>query len=79
VPVENYISTKKKIANWYALRSKALHGGAYRHVSNKDVDDLSQWVAWMIINMIAFVKQGYTHAEQIKAECERLDAVCSSH
>lgn len=79
VPLANYAETKRRIAKLYNLRSRALHGAAHRHVSLKDASDLSQWVAWMLINMVVFTGNGYTKLEQVKRNCERLDAQATRH
>lgn len=74
VPRTDYAATKKRIAKLYGLRSRALHGAAHRHVLWQDAAVLSQWVAWMIINMVKFVERGYTRIEQIKEMSDKLDA-----
>lgn len=73
VPEAEYVSFKKRVATLYDLRSRAVHGAAYHHVSERNVADLSQWVAWMLINMVSFVERGYTKIGQIKAIADRLD------
>lgn len=55
---------KKKLKNMYGLRSKATHRASYSHVSDKDVADLSQWIAWMLLGMVAFSCQGITTADE---------------
>jgi len=74
VPLADYAATKKRIVKLYDLRSRAVHRGAHRHVSKRDAADLSQWVAWMLINIIALVECGYSQVGQIKKISERLDA-----
>lgn len=74
VPLTAYAATKKRIVKLYDLRSLAVHGASLRHVSELDAANLSQWVAWMLLNMVSFVERGYTQVEQIKEICERLDA-----
>lgn len=73
VPGSEYSSLKKRIATLYNIRSRALHGGKYNHVSERNVDDLSQWAAWMLITMVSFVARGYTKINQIKKIVDRLD------
>lgn len=73
VPATEYASLKKKIAKLYNLRSRAVHGAAYEHVSERDAADLSQWVAWMLINMVAFVEHGYTKVMEIRDIADQLD------
>lgn len=77
IAIDSYILTKTKIAKFYGYRSKAVHTASFKHVSSRDVAELSQWVAWMIINMIAFVDMGYTSCLQIRRECERLDTIAT--
>lgn len=74
VPKKEYVSFKRSIAKFYNLRSRALHGAAYYHVSQYDIDKLSQWVAWLLMNMVSFVQRGYTKIGQVKEIAERLDA-----
>jgi hypothetical protein len=73
VPRTAYKAIKKRISDLYALRSKAVHTAAHRHVSRRDAAELSQWVSWMLINMVLFVEQGHTKVDQIKRICNRLD------
>lgn len=73
IPQSEYASIKKRIKALYDLRSDAVHSAWYSHVSERDVSDLSQWVSWLLINMIAFVGAGYKTRAQVKDECNRLD------
>lgn len=77
VPVADYSILKKKISTLYKLRSRAVHQGSHQHVTERDLDQFSKWVAWMIINMIALVEQGYTTLKQVKEQTDRLDGVWS--
>jgi hypothetical protein len=72
VPKTEYVSFKKRVAALYNLRSRAVHG-AVHHISERKVDDLSRWVAWLLLNMVSFVDRGYTTIKQIKAITDRLD------
>lgn len=73
--VKAYVSLKRRIAKLYALRCRALHGGSYQHVSERDVVDLSQWTAWMVIIMLSLVERGYQTSEQVRAQTVRLDSL----
>jgi|WetSurMetagenome_2_1015567.scaffolds.fasta_scaffold00054_57 hypothetical protein len=73
VPEAEYFSLKKRVAKLYDARSRAVHGAVYRHITDRNVDELSQWAAWMLINMISLVERGYTKTSQIKAIADRLD------
>jgi Apea-like HEPN len=72
-------SLRKRIRSMYAQRSAATHGAAHSHVSSKDVADLSQWVSWMLINMVLLMSRGAkTPAEAIAVLQERAGVAGSS-
>ena len=73
VPETDYHSIKKRVAKLYNLRSRAVHGAVYDHISERNVSELSQWAAWMLINMLYFVECGHSEVGQIKAITDRLD------
>lgn len=77
VPPSEYNTLKKKISNLYSLRSQAVHRGSHQHTTEQDVAQFSQWVAWMIINIVALVEQGYTSLQEVKAQTDRLDGQLS--
>jgi len=56
---------KKKLKNLYAERSKAAHQASYAHVSERDVADLSQWIAWMLLSMVAWSCRGIRTSEEV--------------
>lgn len=72
VPEEEYLSFKQRVADLYNLRSRALHGASYDHVTERDVDNLSKWVGQMLINMVSFVHRGYTTLAEIKEKTLQL-------
>ncbi|GLQ97616.1 HEPN domain-containing protein [Dyella mobilis] len=75
---EQYDETRKRVKDLYASRSKALHSAFHDHVSGKDVAEMSQLVAWMLINMIVLQMRGYTTLDEVKKQAERLDWVMKS-
>ncbi len=75
VPPSEYNTLKKKISNLYSLRSRAVHRGSHQHITEQDVAQFSQWVAWMIVSMIALVELGYTNLKEVKAQIDRLDGL----
>lgn len=77
VPVAEYSTIKKKISTLYKHRSRAVHRGSHQHVTERDLAQFSQWVAWMIICMVVLVEQGYTTLEQVKEQTDRLDGLAS--
>lgn len=74
LPVEDYRKTKAKADKLYKLRSLAVHAAHHEHVSSTDVAELSQWTAWLIINMIAFAESHYSALEAILKESFDIDA-----
>lgn len=74
VPPEDYRATRRRISDLYSARSRAVHRASYNHVSELDASVLSQWVAWMLINMVSFQMRGYRTLDEIKAHVDRLDA-----
>lgn len=79
VASSEYSTLKKKIVNLYCLRSRAVHRGSHQHITEMDVAQFSQWVAWMIISMVALVEQGYTTLNEVKMQTDRLDDLAISH
>lgn len=77
VEPSSYEEIKKKVAKHYNLRSRALHGALHQHVSAKDAAELSQWVAWMLVNMVTLFDRGYLNVSQIKEQCDRLDRLAT--
>ena len=69
-----YRDTKQRVADLYDQRSKAVHAASHDHVGEQDIATLSQWVAWMLINMVSFIDRGYTRLSEIKKAGEELDA-----
>lgn len=74
IPASEYFNTKRRVAALYSARSRAVHRASHRHVSQLDAAELSQWTAWMLINMIYFHANGYITVDQIKQQADRLDA-----
>jgi len=70
-----YSTLKKQIMDLYSLRSRAVHRGYHEHIPEREVAQFSQWVAWMIINMVALVERGYTTLKEVKEQTERLDSM----
>jgi hypothetical protein len=75
VPPSEYNVLKNKISNLYSLRSRAVHRGAHQHITEQEVAQFSQWVAWLIISMVALVELGYTKLHEVRTQTERLDAI----
>ena len=72
---DEYASLKRRITKLYAMRCRALHGASYQHVTSRDVADLSQWTAWMLVTMASLLQRGYCSPGDVRVQTERLDAV----
>ncbi|MBN6150799.1 hypothetical protein JR065_10640 [Xanthomonas sp. AmX2] len=74
-PPDAYFNLKKRISKLYIARCKAVHQGHHDHVSWKDVSDLSEWCAWLILTMLSLLERGYISTKEIRVQIDRLDAV----
>jgi hypothetical protein len=74
----DYQATKARIKNLYGHRSTAVHRASHDHVSESDVATLSQWTAWLIVNMIAFAKEGRASLKEILAIAREIDRTHTS-
>lgn len=75
--VEDYQDLKKRVAKLYALRSQAIHRASRDHVKVRDVVDLSRFAGQLLLNVLSLIEKGYQTPAQIKAHCQRLDALIS--
>ncbi len=73
-PPDAYFDLKKRISKLYVARCKAVHQGHHDHVNWKDVSELSEWCAWLILTMLSLLERGYTSTQEIRAQVYRLDA-----
>ena len=75
-PVEEYDDIVRELIAIYAKRSKAVHDARHDHVTQRDIATLSQWTAYMLLDVLALVvESGYTAADQIKVPTQRLAGV----
>jgi hypothetical protein len=75
-PVEEYDEIVRELIAIYAKRSKAVHDARHDHVTQRDIATLSQWTAYMLLGVLALVvESGYTAADQIKEQTQRLAGV----
>lgn len=77
VEFKDYGTAKKRLKALYNLRSRALHRAEYDQITASDIDELSHWIAWVIISMMTLTKQGYRTLAQIREQCARLDSQVS--
>lgn len=71
----DYEQLKKKIKEYYDLRSKVVHRAEYTHIDQLLVEELSFIVAWVIITIVALLNRGYTTLAQVQEQAERLDRI----
>ena len=79
IDVKEYPSFKRRVKGLYDLRSKALHRASFGHIQGKDLDDLSYWIAWIIICMVSLSERGFrTALRQLHEQVARLDRICTA-
>jgi hypothetical protein len=78
VSPQEYPSFKRRVKHLYDLRSKAVHRAKFGHIETADLDDLSHWIAWVIISMIALSERGYETLGQIYEQTSRLDDISTA-
>lgn len=69
----NYPATKKRLTALYKKRSKAVHNGMHDHVERRDLSELSQWAAWLILSMAELTSR-YTDANAILEKAMAVDS-----
>jgi|ERR1700733_1801901 len=69
----NYANLKRRAKALYGLRSKALHRASFGHIQTADLDDLSYWIASVIVSMVLLSERGYQTLEQIRQLAEQID------
>lgn len=70
----DYEQLKKKIKNYYTLRSKVVHRAEYTHIDAMLLKEFSFIVAWVIITMVSLLDR-YTTLAEVRKQSERLDRV----
>jgi hypothetical protein len=71
--VEDYPIFKRRLTNLYELRSVALHRAQFDHIQTSDLNDLSRWIAWIIISTVSLSERGYKTLRQVHEQISRLD------
>jgi hypothetical protein len=78
IDVSEYPSFKRRVKTLYDLRSKALHRASFGHIQTKDLDDLSHWIAWIIISMVALSERGFRTLRELQEQVSRLDRISTA-
>jgi len=76
--VEDYPTFKRRLKSLYGLRSQALHRAQFGHIQTSDLNDLSRWIAWMIISMVSLSERGYRTLRQVHEQTSRLDQLTAA-
>lgn len=71
--VKEYAGFKNRIKRLYGLRSEAIHQASFGNIQTTDLNDLSVWIAWLIISMVFLSERGYRTLRQIQEQVSRLD------
>ena len=71
----DYEQVKKRIKNYYALRSKVVHRAEFVHIDAILLEELSFIVAWVTITMVSLLNRGYTTLSQVNEQSARLDRI----
>jgi hypothetical protein len=79
IPVSEYEATRRRLKQFYAQRSKAIHRAEHRHIDAGLVRDLSYWAAWCIFTFASFADRGYGSLKQVWENVERLDTLVLQH
>jgi len=77
IDTADYSKFKRRVKQLYSLRSKSIHRAEFGHVDKTDLDELSHWVAWVVISMIALAERGYQTLRQVHEQTQRLDQLSS--
>jgi len=75
---KDYLKFKRRLKFLYKLRSKAIHRAEFDVVEDADLEELSYWVAWMIVSMVALAERGYGTLAAVKDQTLRLDRITAS-
>ncbi|MFC1779445.1 hypothetical protein ACFLZU_03810, partial [Thermodesulfobacteriota bacterium] len=75
---KDYIPFKKRVKQLYDLRSQTVHRARFDHIGTNELDDLSLWVAWVIISMAALANNGNTCLSEVRKETLRLDRLSTA-
>lgn len=73
--VSEYINTKRKIASLYDARSKAIHRGLHLHVTEEDVSQFSQWISWLIMELVNISEHDCRTLSELKVKVDQIDAI----
>lgn len=72
--IKDYVHLKRRLKKLYDLRSRAIHRAEFDGVKMQDLQDLSRWVAWLIVSMTAIADRGYDTLASVREQAMKLDS-----
>jgi hypothetical protein len=77
IDVAGHSNLKRRIKRLYDLRSRVVHGEEFGCVDKADLEELSNYAAWVVISMVSLVERGYETLQQLHEQVSRLDRLSS--
>ncbi|ENT5423170.1 HEPN domain-containing protein [Pseudomonas aeruginosa] len=68
----NWKRLEKEIGHLYDLRCGAVHMAEHSHVKAEHVTTLSKWAAWVLLEVVQLITDGFDTRVKIKAEVDRV-------
>ena len=75
---EKWKTLERDINRLYSLRSRAVHDAKHNHVSWSDVNMISKWAAWVLLEVAQLITNGFKTRLSIKNEIDRVYELCLS-
>jgi hypothetical protein len=72
---KDYSKFKRRLKLLYDLRSRAIHRAEFGLVENSDLEEFSEWIAWLVISMAGLAERGYKTLSAVSEQAVRLDAI----
>ena len=68
----NWKRLEAEIGHLYDLRCGAVHMAEHNHVNDEHVTTLSKWAAWVLLEVVQLITDGFDTQVKIKAEVDRV-------
>ena len=68
----NWKRLEAEIGHLYDLRCGAVHMAEHNHVNDAHVTTLSKWAAWVLLEVVQLITDGFDTQVKIKAEVDRV-------
>jgi hypothetical protein len=70
----DYAKNRAMVKNMYSKRSRAVHGAVHSHVNAQDLIAISQWAAFVIVNMVSFADAALPSRRVLLARLRHIDS-----